>query len=200
MKNIFIILTLTLSILSCKAQIAPLYKADPDLPEGTYYKDINNDLDKFEGTWLWQDGNNSFTLVLEKKVQVHDDTANIYEDMIIGEYVYIVNNEELINSLNRLNDNSITGFSHYISGVRLMHKNHPPYKCTNCTNEERRISISIHDPETPYIPMQIILRHVIDNGVEKLEAHVMGNGTYIPPAGSIEDPRITYGDYIFIKQ
>ena len=36
MKNKLILFITIISLLSCKAQIAPLYKADLDLPEGTY--------------------------------------------------------------------------------------------------------------------------------------------------------------------
>ena len=200
MKNKLILFITIISLLSCKAQIAPLYKADPDLPEGTYYKDLNNDLNKFEGTWKWENGNNSFTIVLEKKLQVYDDTSNFYEDMLIGEYKYVENGVEIVNSLARLQDITIIGFSHYLTGVRIMHKNHPPHKCESCTNEERRVSVYIRDPEIPLMGMQIILRHIVENNVEKLEGHVMGTGSYVSTLENPESPRINFGDYVFIKQ
>ena len=176
------------------------YKADPDLPEGTYYKDLNNDLNKFEGTWKWENGNNSFTIVLEKKEQILFSRSNQYNDLLIGEYKYVENGVEIVNSLARLQDNSVVGLSHYLSGATIMHKNHPPHKCESCTNEERRVSVYIRDPEIPLMGMRIILRHIVENNVEKLEGHVMGTGSYVSTLENPESPRINFGDYVFIKQ
>lgn len=200
MKKTLFILVLLFTFLSCKAQIAPLYKADPDLPEGTYYKDLNNDLDKFEGTWLWQDGNTFLTFVIEKKEQVQSPSRNEFNDMLIGEYKYVENGVEIVDFLDRLDDPTIIGFSHYLSGVRIMHKNHPPLRCEDCTNDERRVKLFFHDPQTPRIPNQVILRHIIVDGQEQLQAKIMGNGPTVFPEGSEQSQRVPYGEYTFIKQ
>ncbi len=199
MKN-KILYIIILTAFSCKAQIVPLNSSILDNPEGTYFKDIENDLNKFEGTWKWEDGNDSFEMVLEKKEEVHDETDNIYEDMVVGEYKYIENGVEIINTLPRLTDPSITDWEYYISGVRIMHKNHPPLKCNSCTNEERRVQLYFHDPGTPHISMQIILRHVIDNGEEKLEAMIMGAGSYIESTTHPNTPRIPFGEYFTLTK
>ena len=44
--------------------------ADPDLPTGTYYKDLNNDLDKFTGTWKSEENNNFFQIIISLSVMI----------------------------------------------------------------------------------------------------------------------------------
>ena len=200
LEKTFILLAI-ITTLNCKAQIAPLYFADPDLPAGTYYKDLDNDLNKFEGTWIWQNGNNSFQITLEKKEHIPIDNNTKFSDEIIGEYRYTENGVEIINSLSRLNDSNISGYDHYISGTIIMNKYSPPLKCFDCTDDNKRIKICFHDPGTPHIPMDMILRHNIENAVEKLQVMIVGGGSYVDSTTYPNTPRIPFGEYlIFIKQ
>tara|TARA_R100001369_G_scaffold10707_2_gene23807 strand:+ start:7019 stop:7174 length:156 start_codon:yes stop_codon:yes gene_type:complete len=48
-KKIILFTLLIVSTLSCKAQIVDL-DSNLNEPEGTYYKDLNNELNKFVGT------------------------------------------------------------------------------------------------------------------------------------------------------
>ena len=90
MRFVFGICAVMVFAYSCKAQIAPLYKLDLDLPEGTRYKDLDGDLDKFEGTWRWQRNDSIVTMVLQKKEDVFQEDTSQYEDYIIGEYKFTV--------------------------------------------------------------------------------------------------------------
>nr|WP_120200211.1 DUF6705 family protein [Ichthyenterobacterium magnum] len=68
MKHITIIIIALLLTLSCKAQ-SPIVALDESLnnkSNGTYFKDLNNELNKFMGTWVYTDGNNSLTITLQK--------------------------------------------------------------------------------------------------------------------------------------
>ncbi|MFT5242980.1 MAG: hypothetical protein ACI8QQ_000904 [Psychroserpens sp.] len=68
MKNTYILILLfTIIFSSCKAQNTPLYRPNPDLPEGTHFKDLDGNLDNFEGTWKWQSNDSIITIVLQKK-------------------------------------------------------------------------------------------------------------------------------------
>ncbi len=64
---------------------------DTDLPEGTHFKDLDNDLDYFEGTWKWQ-RNDSIVLFYKKKEEVYDSDYNQCEDYLVGEYKFRVGN------------------------------------------------------------------------------------------------------------
>ena len=63
-----------------------------DLPAGSYIKEIDGELDKFNGIWRWTNGNQVLTFVLEKKTQVLDIRYNSYSDYIVGDYSYTTNN------------------------------------------------------------------------------------------------------------
>lgn len=201
MKQIFTFAFLFISILSCKAQqTVSLDDGDPSFPEGTYYKDLNNDLDKFVGVWKYQQANTLLTLVLQKKEHVLNPTFSIYEDLIIGEYKYEVNGQEILNYLPRLQDSSVTGDFHYISGNIILHSTDIP-KCLECHPFERRIRVNFRDPEREYIPTAMILRHQIINGVEQLTANLMGIGLIVVTEDGLpEDTRVPAGQYILIKQ
>lgn len=69
MKTITIICTL-IFLVNCNAQtpILPIYdNEDYGDIEGAYYKDTFNDLNLFEGTWQYTNGNTEFKVVLKKK-------------------------------------------------------------------------------------------------------------------------------------
>jgi hypothetical protein len=198
LKIVLFILSLV-SALSCKAQTAELFHYDTYLPEGTYYKDLNNDLDKFVGTWKYQQGNTVLTIVLQKKTHVLN-TLNKYYDLIIGEYKYEVDGQIVLNYLPRLQDVNVIGNDHYISGHAILAKNDIP-KCEECNLLERRLEVYFTDPEREYLPNAMILRHQIINGVEQLTAELGGASSYSVDEENLPlEPRVPYGTYILIKQ
>jgi hypothetical protein len=94
MKKIQFILLLVLSV-ACKAQnsIVPLLECDKvyDHTNPDYYlKDTTNEMNKYEGTWQWIDGNRKFWLTLIKQKHHFNQTGNdnYYEDRLVGYYKY----------------------------------------------------------------------------------------------------------------
>ena len=71
MKNIKFILIYSLIILgiNCKAQspIIDLNDRNGTIINGAYYKDVNNLLNQFEGTYVLNDGVNYLKIVFQKK-------------------------------------------------------------------------------------------------------------------------------------
>lgn len=61
-----------------------------------YYKDINNYLNNFTGTWEYNNGNEKFQIVLTKVIKYHVVIPNLnhnyYEDGIILRYKKYINN------------------------------------------------------------------------------------------------------------
>ena len=85
MKNIILLFLVFLT--NCKAQtiIVPLASCNIEMDKyfnGVYNKDVDNDFNKLEGTWLYQNGNTELLIVLQKKVQYHIlyDKWNYYMD------------------------------------------------------------------------------------------------------------------------
>lgn len=199
MKNIFLLI-IAIASYSCKAQNAPLYLIDRTLPEGTHFKDLDNDLNKFVGTWKWQSNDSIITIVLQKKEDVFFNNRNQYEDYIIGEYKFEINGVVLIDYLYKLQDPTIIGLEHYLAGNRIMDKRFFP-KCDECSINERRLHLYFTDPEYSYIPSGMVLRHKLINGIEQLHIKFRTIGSYVQPyENAPEQNRIPFGDYVFIKQ
>jgi len=165
LKNIIYLLLFTLSVLSCKAQspIISLYDGAEYLDtENAYYKDTNNDFDRFIGTWKFTNGNEEFTIILKKKLQHIFTYANktFYEDIMFGEYKYTnENGEVLVNTLDNIDSNVISISEHQIFGNAII-----PYKllpkCEDCVPGERRLRLRISDPLREYLNTNIVLRTV----------------------------------------
>jgi len=200
MKNILTISILLLSLVSCKAQITivPLFSTQ-DIEESPnyYHKDVNNDLNKFVGTWKYQNGQDEFTVELQKKLMINDNDGSYIYDMIIGEYLYKKNGVIIINTLADINNITISGHSHNISGSSILHKYNNP-RCDLCTSLERRTRVIINHPIETEVMGDLTLRHRILNGVEQLEASII-NASIMGYNQSSYD-QMPWGNFVLIKQ
>ena len=74
MKNIktFLAYFLTILGINCQAQtpIIDLNDRDGNIINGAYYKDTNNLLNQFEGTYILDDGTNDLKIVLKDYVDI----------------------------------------------------------------------------------------------------------------------------------
>ena len=201
MRNLLIIIVL-LVLISCKAKtIVPL--GEPNalaFKSGTYNKDVDNDFGKYVGTWKFQQGTTSLIIVLKTKLNYYYSTKNYYKDILIGEYRYIENGTEKINTLNQLGQAQATAGDYNISGSLIIYGTTYP-KCDDCGLDERRIKLAIKDPERTYLINAIVLRYKNENGTEKIIAKIFKNGTsFMPPDNAPDEMRVPYGEYVLIKQ
>jgi hypothetical protein len=80
MKYILIILTLSITTYNCKAQ-SPILNMESDgvtkmdMPDNAYYKDVNNELDNFDGTGLYTGLNSSLKIVRATKTAMQQSTT-----------------------------------------------------------------------------------------------------------------------------
>ena len=162
--------------------------------EGAYYKDVNNYLDPFVGTWLFTDNNTSLEIVITKLEMVNAGT--IYKDGLKGEYKYIVDGVEKINTLNNT-EVTTSGFG----GSHIIRNNKKP-NCNDCTENERRVSLIISDYERE-LAATFTLKQITVNGEEGLRGFIFGGNPTVyheddpPPYFSMNVPD---GTYIFMKQ
>jgi hypothetical protein len=157
MKKIFFYLNIILITLSCKAQSPVVDLEARGLPEdysNYYFKDLNNELDKYVGTWKYENGNTSLTIQLIKKEQVFN--GRYYYDDLLGEYKYIENGAEVVNYLPRLFDTNVNDGQHTIDGNKLVYKNYPP-ECTECEIEDKRVVLKFSDRDRTYLRNQILV-------------------------------------------
>ncbi|MCU7613070.1 hypothetical protein N0B16_01325 [Chryseobacterium sp. GMJ5] len=172
MKNIFLIITITLISSLFKSQSVVIDISDSELnqPTGYYSKDMNNVLNQFEGTYLFTNGNTSLKIVLVKKIKQYNNSY--YEDLIIGEYQYIVNGVEKINTLSNLNVVYNNQFAkHAIAGSSPINNNNREWKCPQCNLNEKRLRAKIIDRTTDR-HATILIRKTIVNGQEVLQVKV----------------------------
>lgn len=112
MKNILIIAFLVFSTLSCKAQIIPIQNEinnrnnEIEVPNGTYYKDVNNLFDKYIGTWIGTSNNKNYEFIVSKTLY-QSEVRPLSRDILILKYRIIDNtNNQVILDTSILPDTS----------------------------------------------------------------------------------------------
>jgi hypothetical protein len=194
-----VLLIYAISILSCKAQtiIVPLGSGQNIEHNQNYYeKDINNVFGKFEGEWVYQNGTTEITLKL-KKEEHYLSPSNFFTDMLVGEYQYIDNGIEKVNTLADFDNPSLSGYDHRISGGVFVHQL-SSYCIDNSALPEIKIELMIANPNDDKIEGRLILRYVNDNGTEKLEICIFDYTTLADDINAKFD--IPDGFYVFVKQ
>ncbi|MDA9339446.1 hypothetical protein N9Q68_00585 [Polaribacter sp.] len=185
MKNIIIIITLVLTFFNCKAQ-SPVLNMEIDTkydaPNNSYYKDINNELNNFVGTWLYTNGNTSLKIILVKSTQYFN--GKFYEDLLIGGYQYIENGVEKINTLADANDPSI-GRAASIKGNNI-YNNCKYLPVNDCVEGEKSLDLSIKDTTSEGHIAALRLYKRIINGQEAFKANLSMN-YYKDVSGAIPD-------------
>lgn len=202
MKKIQILLLILTSI-NCQSQtpVIGLETWNGKRIKDSYVKDINNVLNSYEGTWLYTSGTTSLKIILVKKAMAYN-TVN-YEDLLIGEYQYIENGVEKINTLSEINTVYPSQWQHSISGFSIM-KNTSYPKCPECNPEEKRINFKFSD-HLRDMGGDMVARLITVGGQPamkifkktRLKPIIRGE---INPAPYYSEMNVPTGEYILIKQ
>ena len=208
-----IIALIIFSFLSCKAQIPMIERygsSSYGTIENAYYKDLQNFHDQYVGTWLYTNGATSLKVVLIKKPMFHvlGGPKTFYEDLLIGEYQYIENGVEKVNTLNNLSNNNKEISDYNLYSITQTKRGTNP-KCPECGADEKRLMMNLNEPSRRYIENGISnefdLRKLIENGVEKLKVQFVytgmgGNYSITGEKVYVTNYSLPYGDYTLIKQ
>ncbi|SFN44057.1 hypothetical protein SAMN04487989_101439 [Bizionia echini] len=204
MKNIIYINLLVIGLtLSCKAQ-SPIVSLDAPTttPSGAYLKDLNNELDKFEGTWIFTEGTITFTITLEKKEMVYDG-FKYYSDELFGAYSYTTNGVEIVNTFPLITETE-TDLDNTNIGGNYIIPNNLYVACDDCAPDERRVKLYFSDPERPYLSVSTVLRYIQDGNVpgqdEQITATIFPHGGMLPDENSPSTIRVPYGEYLMVKE
>lgn len=199
MKNI-IKLAFTLLFVNCNAQIINLENQGSyrHYPQGAYFKDINNYLDPFTGTYIYTNGNTSLKIVFGKKIK---DNGLYSEDVIYGGYEYIVNGITIANTLPETLPTNTYAYNYYIYGnAYLLNDSHPP--CNTCSPNEKRLFITLKDTQCEFLRKLIIKKEIVGDQ-EQIKINIsLANTVYYKST----DPEPVFnfilpsGDYTLIKQ
>ena len=205
MKKTISILFLILTFIGCKAQTAPVIKSLDDLYSdnltNVYYQDTRDEMSKFAGTWTFSGNNTSLIIKLQKKEMYCENS--LCEDLIVGEYQYILNGAEIVNTLSNLTSSLVDGRNHNIAGQHIIPNPTLYVLCDDCQPDERRFLLDFTDPERSYLSLSIVLRY-LPTGVgqpARITATLISNGgVIIPTENAPTSPRLPYGEYLLIKQ
>lgn len=209
MKSIYKFATIILISVSCKAQspIIPLYNETDYLETpNAYYKDTDGDLTKLVGTWVYNNGNEMFKVILKKKssylVNYPVTNISIYEDVLYGEYQYInENGQQLVNTLNDIN--SFTDFSqHLVYGNYIKGKYDFPL-CQDCSEDERRVNVYIEDPMRPYFDYDMEIRYIPNELIgapDQIKIRIKRTDMANVPQGQPEDDRILFDEIVLTEE
>ena len=192
------------TVIACKAQTTTVYSLQnfvsaTSVPDNSYIKDTNNDFNKFEGTWKFENNDKKIIMKLLKRERYYDDMFHVYTDILVGEYQYFLNNLEIVNTMANLS-NSYSMYSNNISGNSFMRNSEFP-SCAECGPNERRVELHFSDPESfPKADGYIILRYINENGIEKIQATIYYSIPLVHDGETFVPPRVPKGTYVFVKQ
>ena len=102
MKNISLILLVGFT-LSCNAQVYPLRNFS-DIPENSYEKDTNNELQNYEGIWKGEWNNKTIYITLKKITYKYDNTFKYYRDYLVAKFKVIDSNGVILFDNTSLSD------------------------------------------------------------------------------------------------
>ena len=181
---------------------------------GAYYKDLMGFHNQFVGTWLYTSGSTTFKIYFIPKVMqfisIPSTGRNYYTDYLIGEFQYVVNGIEIVNTLSNLNQNQSDIYDYNIVSVAKKSKYSYP-RCIECSEDEMRLSMRFNEPSRRNIwggiSNQFVIRRFVQNGQEKLKVQFVytGNGLEVldnmdgSPA-DLSTFSLPYGEYILTKQ
>lgn len=185
--------------LSCKSigQTLSIEKLGISPKNGAYYEDNEGLLNNFVGTWLYTNGSTSLKFVFKKIIR---NNPNYSEDLLVGEYQYIENELEKINTLNNINNSN----NHILGNAVIYYDSKPP--CNDCSANEKRLRMIFIDPVKDTAG-DLYLRKVMIGGQQAISAWFLCDGFKYTGGPDIEDVESTYvgetvpnGVYVLIKQ
>jgi hypothetical protein len=201
-KIVFILISLLYHFCNAQSPVINLTERG-DFISNAYYKDINNMLDAYEGTYIYENGSTFFKIVLIKKnmKSFTTDEGQYFEDLIVGEYQYIENGIEKANTLSDLNIDFSRQRKHKINGNKLINRNNRAWVCYDCSSLEKRLALRINDVISGRYGDFIIHRKIENNQevIKVLATHFSGAimiGDEPEPMGFA----LPQGEFTMIKQ
>ena len=195
MKNL-LILCFTIVPLFLKAQvyqtIEPI-EGRGEIEQGVYYKDMNNVLNGFEGTYEYNSGGFYFKIVLKK---IFSNLDYFCEDVLVGTYKYVVNGVEynyLDDSLIGLTDDTQCKIS-----LNIIHPAPQPSFCPDCLPEKWLMG-GINAPLTNKSAWFYMAKKV-QNGEQGIQVWMYLEAATQQP-GEPDDPvQLPISDFFFMKK
>ncbi len=164
-----------------------------------YFVDNNNEMDFFEGSWEYANSSSTLTIRLKKESRVYN--GRFYQDLLVGEYKYIENGVEIVNTLDQIDLRS--GFNHSIVGNGIKRK------CSNlptsdCQDGRLKFDLLLRDPKNDKVSATLIIHKTNSNIIDTdaIIAYIIFKGPSTRQVGEvIEDPSLPWQkEYRMIRQ
>jgi hypothetical protein len=200
----FIVIAAFLYLFSCKAQISivPIQnKNEIEIQSNTYLNDGDGLLNPYVGTWVYTNGTDTLKFVLRKATNNYN--GYYYEDVIYGEYQYIKEGVEIINTLSEIDVVYQAQSNHTIGGNTILGKNETT-RCDDCDEDEKKVRVLISDPVKDTAGT-IVLRRINVGNQPAISAFIVFSG--IKTIGVFPNEEREYvsttfknGTYVLLKQ
>jgi hypothetical protein len=207
MKKI-IVLLLFCAISQAQTPILSLYNDSRNI-QGAYYKDTQNEFNRFVGEWKYKNGNDTLIVrIIKKEMQFIDyGHISVYEDFLVGEYRFVQNGIEKINTLPSILSNFVDPYEYNINAniIKRPTQNNPDV-CPHCGPNDVIIRGSLRDPNIEILGLEptVFMRSKTENGVEKIFFSLVLFGNVFVNVDEGYPPHTSYrlpsGTYELIKQ
>ncbi len=187
--------------MNCKAQnILPVQSLPTytKITENDYIKDTNGLLNPYVGTWVDTNGVDTLKFVIRKAVNNYN--GYYHEDILYGEYQYIKNGVELINTLSKIDTVYQAQANHSISGNEIINKHDLRLPCPDCNETEKRL-YGIMSDNIKKVTADLFMRRIIVNGQSALSILIHFDGIINTANGTeFVGSTVPNGRYTLIKQ
>lgn len=195
----FLLILIAVVVQAQNPPIVPLGSRYWEVPSNSYFKDINNELNKYVGTWHFSNSTQQFTLVIQKKqmIQIGDS----YYDYLVGEYRYVENGVELINTVPLLSSAPNDIENRNVGGNKLITKDMILF-CPDCVMNEKRALLYFSDPQRPYLTATQIVLHIKMELTEpqQMTATIFQTDSIMIPDDNVPlQTSVPYGTYLMVK-
>ncbi len=184
--------------IKCSSQTVNIKDKDGTRTNGAYYKDVDNELNQFEGTYqlITNNGNDELTIVFKKFTNQYN--TKFYQDVLAGEIRFKKNGVTYFDNLNKLNLNLPNKYLHDICGNSLIENDTRPV-CEDCSANQFRARL-IFFGRNNICGGYVILQKIIENGQEKIKASFYHDcNEYYPGQSENPNPYLVAGDYILTR-
>ncbi len=165
-----------------------------------YFVDDNNEMDFFEGEWIFSNSSSQLKIELKKESRLYN--GRLYQDYLVGEYQYVENGVEIVNTLDNIDQN--LGVKHSIVGNRIIRK------CTNlptsqCQDGRLKFNLLLRDPNNDKVSATLII-HKANTDILSVEdqiiAYIIFSGPSTRQVGEvIDDPSLPWqNEYKMARQ
>lgn len=195
-SKLYIIATLFLTFTGYSQNIINIENQNGEIISGTYYKDVNNLLDPYVGVFVFQNNDIQIEISLQKRQM--ENINNIYfEDLLIGEYRYLKNGEEISNTISNLNLLQTNPYQYSITGNTILVGN--VRGCDDCLPNEKRVELGVSDEVNDRVG-NIIVRRIFQGNQEFFKFSIMWSmRVYNPVMSSTSQLGLPTGDFLFTK-